>query len=97
LPSEVGHAVQRVGGDVRFGGLAFDAPGVQAIADDRLPAPYLSFDPGSLIVAGRGLSGHPVVFGDMLDMLVPLPIAAGNSVLRRRDDDIVSESGRQAI
>lgn len=91
--------VQRTGGDVRFGGLVFDVPGVQPVADDRLPAPYLSFDPGSLIVAGRILPGHPAVFGDMLDMLVPLPIAAGNSVLRRRDNgiDFISESGRQAI
>lgn len=39
------------------------------------------------------------MFGDMLDMLVPLTIVAGNSVLRRRDDDIdlASESACQAI
>jgi hypothetical protein len=30
--TEGGHAVQRAGGDVRFGGLAFDVPGVQPVA-----------------------------------------------------------------
>ncbi|MBY5558821.1 hypothetical protein HFO57_35695 [Rhizobium leguminosarum] len=56
-----------------------------AAADDRLPASYLGFDPGSLIVARRSLPGHPAVFGDMPDMLVSLAIAAGYSVFRRRE------------
>ena len=70
--SKLQHAVEDMEGDIHLGCPAPVRARAQAVTDHLLEPADSRFGPGSLRVAGGVLPGCPSVFGDAVQMAVPL-------------------------
>jgi hypothetical protein len=90
--SEFNHPIENADADVRFCLVDFEVPRLPFRPDCDLPSAHLRLHAAALSIAGGLLSSYPTTGlypGDVTvaNRWVQLRLAAGNGVLRRRDND----------
>lgn len=84
----MGHAVEGFDSDLGLGCLGLQFTAAQFRSDDLFVAPDLCLDACPLTISGGLLPCHSAILDNHVDMRVACLAISGNSILRRRYDQL---------